>query len=73
VLIAYSYKAFPLLRLICAGQIRVIAFITYSADIRHISAHIDAYTEPPRIGPARGPSLWDGCDVPMGDGRWCRG
>jgi hypothetical protein len=23
--------------------------------------------EPPRITPARGPPLWDGCDVPMGD------
>jgi hypothetical protein len=47
---------------------RVIAFITYSADIRHLLAHIGAQTEPPRIAPARGPPLWGGCDVPMGDG-----
>jgi hypothetical protein len=46
----------------------VIAFITYSADIRHLLAHIVAESEPPRITPARGPPLWDGCDVPMGDG-----
>ena len=47
---------------------RVIAFITYSADIRHMLAHIGAETEPPRIKPARGPPLWDWCDVPMSDG-----
>jgi hypothetical protein len=47
---------------------RVIAFITYSADIGHLLAHIVAETEPPRIAPARGPLLWGGCDVPMGDG-----
>ena len=37
---------------------RVIAFITYSADIRHMLAHIGAETEPPRITPACGPPLW---------------
>lgn len=31
---------------LCGGQIRIIAFITYSADTRHIS-------------PARGPPLWN--------------
>jgi hypothetical protein len=25
---------------ICGGQMRIIAFITYSADIRHILDHI---------------------------------
>jgi hypothetical protein len=35
---------------------------------REILEHIGVETEPPRIAPARGPSLWDGCDMPMGDG-----
>ena len=43
-------------------------FITYSADIRQILDHIGADAEPPRITPARGPPLWDGCDAQMGDG-----
>ena len=67
-LIARIYEVFPLLCPICAGPMRVIAFITHSADIRHILEHIGAETEPPRIAPARWPPLWDGCDVPMGDG-----
>ena len=48
---------------------RIIAFITYSADIRQILEHTGADAEPPRITPARGPPLWDGCDdAQMGDG-----
>jgi hypothetical protein len=68
VLIARIYEVFPLLCPICGGQMRIIAFITYSADIRQILEHIGADAEPPRITPARGPPLWDGCDVPMGEG-----
>ena len=68
VLIARIYEAFALLCPICGGQMRIIAFITYRADIRHILEHIGAETEPPRIAPARGPPLWDGCDEPMGEG-----
>ncbi|MFO0105671.1 MAG: IS91 family transposase, partial [Burkholderiales bacterium] len=30
--------------------------------------HIGVDVEPPRITPARGPPLWDGCDAPMGEG-----
>jgi hypothetical protein len=59
-LIARIYAVLPLLCPICAGQMRVIAFITHSADIRQILEHIGAETEPPRIAPARGPPLWDG-------------
>ena len=40
VLIARIYEVFPLLCPICGGQMRIIAFITYSDDIRHILAHI---------------------------------
>jgi hypothetical protein len=47
---------------------RIIAFITYSADIRQILEHIGVETESPRITPARGPPLWNGCDAQMGDG-----
>ena len=59
-LIARIYEVLPLLCPICAGQMRVIAFITHSAHIRQILEHIGAETEPPRIAPARGPPLWDG-------------
>ena len=47
---------------------RIIAFITHSADIRHILEHIGAETKPPRITPARGSPLWDGADAQVGDG-----
>jgi len=42
--------------------------ITYSADIRHILAHIGVETEPPRITPARVPPLCDGANAPVGEG-----
>ena len=45
-------------------KMRIIAFITHSADIRQILDHIGAESEPPRIAPARGPPLWEGCDAP---------
>lgn len=48
---------------------RIIAFITYSADIRQILNHIGVDAEPPRITPPRGPPLWDACDdAQMGEG-----
>ena len=64
VLIARIYEAFPLVCPLCGGQMRIIAFITHSADIRHILYHIGADSEPPHISPARGPPLWDGVDAP---------
>lgn len=68
VLIARIYEVFPLVCSICGGQMRIIAFITRSADIRQILDHIGVGAEPPRITPARGPPLWDGCDAQMGEG-----
>ena len=68
VLIARIYEVFPLLCPLCGGQMRLIAFITHSADIRQILEHIGADSEPPRISPARGPPLWDDCDAQMGEG-----
>ena len=47
---------------------RLIAFITHSADIRKILVHIGADSEPPHISPARGPPLWDDCGAQMGEG-----
>ena len=64
VLIARIYEVFPLRCPICGGPMRIIAFITHSADIRQILDHIGAESEPPRIAPARGPPLWEGCDEP---------
>jgi hypothetical protein len=40
VLIARIYEVFSLLRPLCGGQMRIIAFITHSADIRHMLNHI---------------------------------
>ena len=68
VLIARIYEVFPLMCPLCGGQMRIIAFITHSADIRQILEHIGTDSEPPRIAPARGPPLWDGCDVQVGEG-----
>ena len=50
------------------GQMRLIAFITHSADIRQILDHIGADSEPPRIAPARGPPVWGDCDAHKDDG-----
>ena len=47
---------------------RLIAFITHSADLRKILVHIGADSEPPHISPARGPPLWDDCGAQTDDG-----
>lgn len=69
-LIARFYEVFPLLCTICGGQMRIIAFITHSVEIRQILDHIGVDCEPPRLSPARGPPLWDGwdADVQTGEG-----
>ena len=68
VLIARIHEVFPLLCPLCGGQMRIIAFITHSADIRQILDHIGVDLEPPHITPARGSPLWDECDAQMSDG-----
>jgi len=40
---------------------RIIAIITFSADIHKIPDHIEIDTQAPRITPARGPPLRDDC------------
>ena len=67
-LIARIYEVLPLVCPICGGPMRIIAFITCSADIRQIPEHIGVDAEPSRITPASGPPLWDGCDAQMGEG-----
>jgi hypothetical protein len=52
VLIARIYEVLPLLCPICGGQMRLIAFITHSADIGQILDHIGVESEPPHITPA---------------------
>ena len=47
---------------------RIIAFITHSADIGQILDHIGVDSEPPQIAPGRGPPLWDDCDAQVGEG-----
>jgi hypothetical protein len=68
VLIARIYEVFPLLCPICGGQMRIIAFITHSGDIRQMLDHVGAKSEPPNIAPARGPPMWDECDAQVGEG-----
>ncbi len=68
VLIARIYEVFPLVCPMCAGQMRIIAFITHSADIRRILDHLGVESEPPHIAPARGPPLWEDCDAQAGEG-----
>ena len=60
-------EVFPLLCPQCGGQMRIIAFITHSADIRQMLVSLGVQTEPPNISPARGPPLWEDCDAQMGE------
>ena len=66
-LIARIYEVFPLLYPICGGQMRIIAFITHSADVRRILNHIGVASVPSHISPARWPPLWEGCDARVDD------
>lgn len=68
VLIARIYEVFPLVCPMCAGQMRIIAFITHSADIHRILDHIGMESQPPPIAPARGLPMWDDCDAHSGEG-----
>lgn len=48
-------EGFPLIRPMCRGQMRIIAFITFSANIQKILDHIGVEPEAPRTAPARRP------------------
>jgi hypothetical protein len=58
-LLARLYEVFPLLCPICGGEMRIIAFIMESVDVRAILEHIGEPAIPPRIARARGPPEWD--------------
>ena len=60
-MIARIFEAFPLICPQCGGPMRIIAFITFSAEIHKILEHIGVDSVAPRITPARGPPLWDDC------------
>ena len=49
VLIARIYEVFPLICPICAGQMRIIAFITVGAEVRKFLEHIGAGPQAPQI------------------------
>jgi hypothetical protein len=68
VLIARIYEVFPLVCSICGGHMRIIAFITHSADIRQILVSLGVESEAPHIAQARGPPLWEDCDAHSGEG-----
>ena len=68
VLVTRIYEVFPLVCPLCGGQMRLVAFITHSVDIRQILDHIGVESEPPHISPARGPPRWEDCDAQMDDG-----
>ena len=59
---------FPLVCPLCAGQMRIIAFIIDGAQVKKILEHIGMDAQAPRITPVRGPPLWDVCDAPVGEG-----
>jgi hypothetical protein len=48
---------------LCAGLMRIITFITHSADIRQALARIGVESELSHIAPTREPPLWDDCDA----------
>ena len=60
-LIGRIYAVFPLTCAHCAGPLRIIGFITCSADIARLLEHIGVDAEASRITPARGPPLWHDC------------
>jgi hypothetical protein len=70
VLIARIRAALPLLCSICAGQMRIVAFITDSADIRHLQEPIGVQAKPLHIAPARGSPLWEGCEARQVQPNW---
>ena len=60
---ARIYEVFPLPCTICGWQMRIIAFITYSADIRHTGIHRG------RVGAITHiPGTWAAADAQAGEG-----
>jgi Putative transposase len=58
-LLARIYEALPLSCPICQSQMWIIAFINDGGTVKKILDHIGESTQPTRIAPAHGPSLWE--------------
>ncbi len=56
--LARIYETLPLTCPGCRAEMRIIAFITASVDVRLILEHIGEPATPPRIASARGPLEW---------------
>ena len=67
-LITHIYEVFPLLCSDCGGQMRLIAFLTHSADIRQTLDLIGMGSQPQHIAPSRGPPLQDVGNAQIGEG-----
>lgn len=52
---------FPLACPNCGAELRLIAFLTEPAPVKHILSHLGLPSEPPPLAAARGPPL-DGLD-----------
>jgi hypothetical protein len=59
-LLARIYEAFPLVCPVCQTDLRLVAFITDSASVTRILAHLGEPTRPLPLSPARGPPAWEG-------------
>ena len=57
-LLARIYEVFPLVCPHCGAPMRIIAFVTDTASVTHISGTSGKPTQPPRVAPARGPPEW---------------
>lgn len=53
---------------LCAGQMRIIAFIAEGQEVDKILEYIGVDAHLPRITPARGPPLCDACDAQEPEG-----
>ncbi len=62
VLLARIYEVLPLLCPACAGQMRILAFITDPIVVTAILLHLELPHEPPLVSPARGPPQGDFLD-----------
>jgi hypothetical protein len=59
VVLARIFEILPLRCRLCAGEVRIIAFVTDPGTVRAILAHLGEPTTAPRAGPARAPQLWE--------------
>jgi len=58
-LIARIYETFPLSCPQCGTEMRMISFVTDTAPVTRILAHIGEPTKAPVLSPARGPPAWE--------------